>query len=176
MPCLSSHPLAFQFAAAAKSLQSCLTLCSPIDGSPPAPPSLGFSRQEHWSGLPLPSPPFQFTRQFVSCPRSERREKGEVNECLPGSSYWTLFPVSCSDGLLQRSCSHGCSTTADPSIWGMQLHSWGAGGASFLGILPSALCCWTCFAPPANPTGQDPGQCYCCTLFSHPVMSNSLWL
>jgi len=21
-----------------------------------APPSLGFSRQEHWSGLPLPSP------------------------------------------------------------------------------------------------------------------------
>ena len=38
------------------SLQSCLTLCDPIDGSPPAPPSLGFSRQEHWSGLPFPSP------------------------------------------------------------------------------------------------------------------------
>ena len=43
-------------ATAAKSLQSCLTLCNPIDGSPQAPPSLGFSRQEHWSGLPLPSP------------------------------------------------------------------------------------------------------------------------
>ena len=41
-------------AAAAKLLQSCLTLCDPIDGSPPAP--LGFSRQEHWSGLPFPSP------------------------------------------------------------------------------------------------------------------------
>ena len=40
-------------AAAAKSLQSCPTLCDPIDGSPP---SLGFSRQEHWSGLPFPSP------------------------------------------------------------------------------------------------------------------------
>ena len=87
-----------------KSLQSCPTLCDPIDGSPlgsPVPgilqartlewvaisfsnawkwkvkvkslshvrlsatpwmaahqalPSLGFSRQEHWSGLPLPSP------------------------------------------------------------------------------------------------------------------------
>ena len=38
------------FAAAAKSLQSCPTLCDPIDGSPPGPPSLGFSRQEHWSG------------------------------------------------------------------------------------------------------------------------------
>ena len=88
-------------AAAAKSLQSCLTLCDPIDGSPPgspipgilqartlewiaisfsnawkwkvkllsrvwlsatpwtaafqAPPSMGFSRQECWSGVPLPS-------------------------------------------------------------------------------------------------------------------------
>ena len=86
-------------AAAAKSLQSCPTLCDPIDGSPPgspipgilqartlewvaisfsnawkrelsrvwlfetpwtvayqAPPSKGVSRQEYWSGLPLPSP------------------------------------------------------------------------------------------------------------------------
>ena len=43
-------------AAAAKSLQSCLTLCDLIDGSPPGSQSLGFSRQEHWSGLPFPSP------------------------------------------------------------------------------------------------------------------------
>ena len=43
-------------AAAAKSLQSCLTLCDPIDGSPPGPPSLGFSTQEYWSGSPFPSP------------------------------------------------------------------------------------------------------------------------
>ena len=89
-------------AAAAKSLQSCSTLCDPIDGSPPgspvpgilqartlewvaisfsnvwkwkmkslsrvqllatpwtaayqAPPSMGFSRQGYWSGVPLPSP------------------------------------------------------------------------------------------------------------------------
>jgi len=42
--------------AAAKSCQSCPTLCHPIDGSPPGTPSLGFSRQEHWSGLPFPSP------------------------------------------------------------------------------------------------------------------------
>ena len=42
--------------AAAKSLQSCPTLCDPIDGGPPGSPSLGFSRQEHWSGLPFPSP------------------------------------------------------------------------------------------------------------------------
>ena len=42
--------------ATAKSLQSCPTLCNTIDSSPPGFPSLGFSRQEHWSGLPFPSP------------------------------------------------------------------------------------------------------------------------
>ena len=42
-------------AAAAKPLQSCPTLCNPIDGSPQAPLSPGFPRQEHWSGLPFPS-------------------------------------------------------------------------------------------------------------------------
>ena len=45
-------------ATAAKSLQSCPTLCDPIDGSPPGSPvpGIGFSRQEYWSGLPFPSP------------------------------------------------------------------------------------------------------------------------
>ena len=43
-------------AAATKSLQSYPTLCDPIDSAHQAPPSLGFSRQEHWSGLPFPSP------------------------------------------------------------------------------------------------------------------------
>ena len=43
-------------ATAAKLLQLCPTLCGPIDGSSPGSPSLGFSRQEHWSGLPFPSP------------------------------------------------------------------------------------------------------------------------
>ena len=43
-------------AAAAKSLQSCLTLCDPIDGSTPGFPVPGIIRQEHWSGLPFRSP------------------------------------------------------------------------------------------------------------------------
>ena len=51
-----SGALAAAAAAAAKSLQWCPTLCDPIDGSPPGSLSLGFSRQEHWSGLPFPSP------------------------------------------------------------------------------------------------------------------------
>ena len=36
--------------------QSYLTLCNPMDCNPPAPLSMGFSRQESWSGLPLPPP------------------------------------------------------------------------------------------------------------------------
>ena len=100
----SVHKTNTAAAAAAKSLQSCPTLCNPIDSSPPgspvpgifqartlewvamsfssawkwrvkvkllsrvrlfttpwttahqAPPSMGFSRQEYWSGSPLPSP------------------------------------------------------------------------------------------------------------------------
>ena len=43
-------------AAAAKSLQSCPTPSNPMDCSPQGPPSMGFSRQEYWNGLPLPSP------------------------------------------------------------------------------------------------------------------------
>ena len=42
--------------AAATSLQSCLTLCNRETAAYQAPLSLGFSRQEHWSGLPFPSP------------------------------------------------------------------------------------------------------------------------
>ena len=36
---------------------SCVRLCAtPSTAASQAPPSLGFSRQEHWSGLPFPSP------------------------------------------------------------------------------------------------------------------------
>ena len=37
-------------------VQSCPTLVTPWTVSYQAPPSMGFSRQEYWSGLPLPSP------------------------------------------------------------------------------------------------------------------------
>ena len=35
--------------------QSCPTLCDPMDCSPAGSPSMGFSRQEYWSGVPFPS-------------------------------------------------------------------------------------------------------------------------
>ena len=36
--------------------QSCPTLCDPMDCSHQAPLSMGFFRQEYWSGLPFPPP------------------------------------------------------------------------------------------------------------------------
>ena len=35
--------------------RSCLTLCDPMVMRPTRPQSIGFSRQESWSGLPFPS-------------------------------------------------------------------------------------------------------------------------
>ena len=37
-------------------IQSCPTLSYPWTSAHQAPPSMGFSRQEYWSGVPLPSP------------------------------------------------------------------------------------------------------------------------
>ena len=37
-------------------VQSCLTLCDPWTVARQAPRSMGFSRQEYWSGLPCPPP------------------------------------------------------------------------------------------------------------------------
>ena len=50
----SVHPEFSSFAKGAKLLQLCPTLCDPMDHSLPL--SVGFSRQEYWSGLPFPSP------------------------------------------------------------------------------------------------------------------------
>ena len=116
-------------AAAAKLLQSCPTLCDPIDGSPPgspipgvlqartlecfaisfsnawkwkvkvkslshvllfvtpwtaayqAPPSMGFSRQEYWSGVPLPSPICRWPHPYGS---KWRRTKEPLDESEKG--------------------------------------------------------------------------------------------
>ena len=77
-------------AATAKLLQSCPTLCDPIDGSPPGFPSLGFSGQEHWSGLPFPSPMHESEKWKWS--RSVVSDSSEPMDCsLPGSSVHGIF-------------------------------------------------------------------------------------
>ena len=64
----------------AKSLQSCLTLCGPVDCNPSGSSggilqgfsSMGFSRQEYWGGWPFPSPgdlpdPGTESTSLISC-------------------------------------------------------------------------------------------------------------
>ena len=45
---------------------SCVRLCAtPWTVAHQAPPSMGFSRQEYWSGVPLPSPPVQYNNAYI---------------------------------------------------------------------------------------------------------------
>ena len=54
----------------------CLTLCDPMDLARQAPLSMGFSRQEHWSGLPCP-PPGDFPDSGIK-PRSPALQAGSL--------------------------------------------------------------------------------------------------
>ena len=79
-----SHPLA----AAAKLLQLYPTLCDPPDSSPPGSLSLGFSRQEHGSGLPFPSPMHESESEAAHSYPTHR----DLMDCsLPGSSIHAIF-------------------------------------------------------------------------------------
>ena len=46
--------------------QSCPTLATPWSAAYQAPPSMGFSRQKYWSGVPLPSPNTFYTLPISS--------------------------------------------------------------------------------------------------------------
>ena len=56
--------------------QSCPTLCDPMDYSPQAPRSMGFSMHEYWSGLLFPSP------GESSWPRDQTRVSCIVGRCF----------------------------------------------------------------------------------------------
>ena len=61
-------------------------LCAtPETAAHQAPPSLGFSRQEHWSGLTLPSPTHESESEVAQLCR-------DPMDCsLPGSSAYGIF-------------------------------------------------------------------------------------
>ena len=75
-------------AAAAKSLQSCPTLRDPIDGSPPGSAVPVISRQEHWSGLPFPSPMHESGSEVA---QSCLTVRNPMYCSLPGSSLHGIF-------------------------------------------------------------------------------------
>ena len=60
IPCFPIHLIIFCicliYISESEVAQSCPTLCDPWTVAQQAPPSMGFSRQEYWSGLPFPSP------------------------------------------------------------------------------------------------------------------------
>ena len=152
-------------AAAAKSLQSCPTLCNPTDSSPPgcpisgilqartlewvaisssnagkcrvkgkslsrarllvtpwtaayqAPLSMGFSRQEYWNGVPLPSP-WKELETLIVC-LWERKQKYKVKRKQPKHIYtvantpeswhsvtFSLHQASSSKWSIARMCSN----------------------------------------------------------------------
>ena len=75
-------------ATAAKSLQSCPTLCDPIDGSPPGSAIPG---QEHWSGLPFPSPMHEVKSEREVAQSCPTLSDPLVDCSLPGSSVHGIF-------------------------------------------------------------------------------------
>ena len=64
-------------------------LCAtPQTAAHQAPPSLGFSRQEHWSGLPFPSPMHESESEVAQ----SRLTLSHPMDCsLPGSSVHGIF-------------------------------------------------------------------------------------
>ena len=77
-------------AAAAKLVQSCLTLCDPIDGSPPGFPVSGILQARTLEWLPLPSPMCEVKSESEvaqSCPTLS----DPVDCSLPGSSVHGIF-------------------------------------------------------------------------------------
>ena len=59
-----------------------------------APPTLGFSRQEHWSGLPFPSPMHE-SEVTQSCPTLS----DPLGCSLPGSSVHGIFQARVLSGV-----------------------------------------------------------------------------
>ena len=75
-------------AAVAKSLQSCPTLCDPIDGSPPGSPVPGISQARILECLPFTSPMHRSENEIT---QSCLTPSNPVDFSLPGSSVHGIF-------------------------------------------------------------------------------------
>ena len=111
--------LQIQYGSSGLVAKSCLALATPWTVVCQAPLSMGFSRQEYWSGLPftssgdLPNPgtePVSPAWQMDSLPMNHQGINVMNTElCLVTQSYPTLFnPMGCN---LPGSSSHGILQT-----------------------------------------------------------------
>ena len=79
-----------------KSLSRVQLSATPWTATFQAPPSMGFSRQEYWSGVPLPSPYPSPTPRVCpnSCPLSQLCHPTISSSVVPFSSCLQSFPAS----------------------------------------------------------------------------------
>ena len=88
--------IAFSNAGKVKSLSRVQLLATPWTATHQAPPSMGFSRQEYWSGVPLPSPrgslrPEIFIRLSTVLPKpANKRSSSWFRNHLPGEVEVTV--------------------------------------------------------------------------------------
>ena len=82
--------------------KSCLTLCDPLDCSHQASLSMGFSRQEYWSGLPFPSLGDLLTQVLA----------GRFVTYLSSPSKKSLLHIKLANGL--SSVTESCLTLCNP--------------------------------------------------------------
>ena len=75
-----------------KSLSHVQLLAIPWNAAYQAPPSMGFSRQKYWSGVPLPSPRQRYHIQMTA----RRRRWQPTSVLLPGKSHGRKSLVGCS--------------------------------------------------------------------------------
>ena len=108
---------------------SCVRLCAtPETAAHQAPPSLGFSRQDHWSGLPFPSPVHEsekskWSRSVVSLCLT----LSDPMDCsLPGSSIHGIFQARVLEWVA-IAFSNGLVTKGQEIAWGFNpLPDWSA--------------------------------------------------
>ena len=93
---------AWQWKVKVKSLGRVWLLATPRTAAYQAPPPMGFSRQEYWSGVPLPSPVCTLSRvQFFATPWTVAHHTSlsmefSRQEIFPGKTGWSFPPP---DGL-----------------------------------------------------------------------------
>ena len=83
-------------ACAAKSLSHVRLCVTPWKAAHEAPPSLGFSRKEYWSGLPFPSPMHACILScFSHVPLCDPMDSSPPGSSVPGilqEEYWSGLP------------------------------------------------------------------------------------
>ena len=73
--------------------QSCLTFATPWTAAYQAPPSMGFSRQEYWSGVPLPSPENLWAKHKMLSVQFSSVTQLCLTLCDPMDCSTTGFPI-----------------------------------------------------------------------------------